>query len=119
MIKELRSRKIKARLRLGIERVKLAQRIEALKREEGNEDEDLPQDANRAADEALSSMDSKMSTKDRLSRAAKADIFRAVVLAKTKEMRDQKENDEMEKTATQMGNMSVGKKSNEWTTRRY
>jgi len=36
----------------------------------------------------------------RISRAAKADIFRAVVLAKTKEMRHQQETLKLEKTAS-------------------
>ncbi|KAI9727922.1 MAG: hypothetical protein M1828_005327 [Chrysothrix sp. TS-e1954] len=110
LVKELRSRRIKARMRLGIERVKLTQRISVLKADtQGDEEEDLPQDASRAADEALSSRDAKpLSTKDRMSRAAKADIFRAVVLAKTKEMRQLKETETMEQNATKMGGMELG-----------
>ena len=105
-------------MRLGVERVKLAQRISKLKADTtGDEEEDLPQDPSRAADEALSPRDS-MSTRDRLSRAAKADIFRAVVLAKTKEMRQMKETETMEQNATKLGSVDLGSSSSSSSTKR-
>ena len=97
IVADLKSRMVKNRLRLGIERVKLAQRIEKLRKEEGTheEDDDIPEDAERAADQALSP-GTESSAKSRFSRAMKADIFRAVVLAKTREMREQKATEEMQ-----------------------
>lgn len=109
LVKELRSRRIKARMRLGIERVKLAKRIETLMQEEGPDDEDLPADASKAADEALAS--SPASAAGRLSRAVKADIFRTVVLAKTKEMQQQKETESLEQSMAHSSIDSKGKDS--------
>lgn len=109
IVKELRSRRIKARLRLGVERVKLAKRIDDLKREEEADDADFPDDASSAADEALGSEESvtEMSSgKSRLSKAVKGDIFRAVVLAKTKELRQQKETESVE-TAAKTGQLDA------------
>lgn len=88
----------KARLRLGVQRVQLAKRIEMLKKQEGDDpDHDIPVDAHHAADEALSDPNAPKLQKGRLSRAIKADIFRAVVLAKTKEIRQQQEAEQKEK----------------------
>lgn len=92
--------RVKARLRLAIQRVQLAKRIEALKAQDDTDDHDIPSDANHAADEALSSRDAPSLTQGRLSRAAKADIFRAVVLAKTKEMRLNEETENNERKAS-------------------
>lgn len=106
LVKELRSRRIKARLRLGVERVKLAKRIDDLKHEEEGGDGDFPDDASSAADEALGSEESASavtSGQSRLSKAVKGDIFRAVVMAKTREMKEQKETETVEKTAAKTG----------------
>lgn len=107
VVSELRSRRIKARIRMGIQRVQLAKRIEKIKDQAEPDDNDLPEDATKAADEALASHEAApMNAKSRISRAMKADIFRAVVLAKTKELREQKEQEESEKTVSQMGTVS-------------
>ncbi|KAI9668890.1 MAG: hypothetical protein M1831_000960 [Alyxoria varia] len=108
IVSELRSRRIKARLRLGVERVKLAKRIDDLKIEEDNEEGDIPDDAASAADEALGSEESAEAVKSgqsRLSKAVKGDIFRAVVLAKTKELKQQKETENIEKTVASTGKL--------------
>ena len=108
IVSELRSRRIKARLRLGVERVKLAKRIDDLRIEEDNEEGDIPSDAASAADEALGSEESAEAVKSgqsRLSKAVKGDIFRAVVMAKTKELKQQKETESIEKTAASTGKL--------------
>jgi len=76
-------------------------KLEEARAAEAPEESDIPADAGRAADEALGSRDTPVFTmQSRISRAAKADIFRAVVLAKTKEMRHQQETLKLEKTAS-------------------
>lgn len=102
----LRKHRVKARISLAVTRISLARRIEALKLEEARaaeapDESDIPADAGKAADEALGSRDTPVFTmQSRISRAAKADIFRAVVLAKTKEMRQQQETLKLEKSAS-------------------
>lgn len=111
----------KARLRRGIEIVKLANRIEALKMQEDENDEvpgesDVPADSKAAAGAALSgqhpgeSLPSKgLDTntepgpgpggKKSLSQIAKGAIFREVVLAKVREMKEQEQKLKVEKDA--------------------
>lgn len=112
MLPELKAYMAKARLRRGIELVKLANRIEALKiSEDDPENPDFP--ANPAADAAAqvgdavsksSSKDGESSGKGKLTRAMKGAIFREVVLAKVREMREQeqtlKAKEDIEKEAT-------------------
>lgn len=103
----------KARLRRGIEIVKLANRIEALKMQEDEEDDapgqaDVPADAKAAAGAALSGKDagaglatstsagSAPGGKKSLSKIAKGAIFREVVLAKVREMKEQEQATKME-----------------------
>lgn len=102
----------RAKLRRGVELVKLANRIEALKaQEEDPENSDFPEDAKAAADEsssggilgmlrssgsapaASSSSDApKEEEREKKSlKAVKGAIFREVVLAKVREMRQQEE----------------------------
>jgi len=79
----------------------LAKRIESLKSQEGDDpDHDIPQDAHAAADQALSDPSRPPLQQGRLSRAIKADIFRAVVLAKTREMREKADAEAKEKRAS-------------------
>ena len=108
----------KARLRRGIELVKLANRIEALKMQEDEEEDvpgeaDVPANACEAAGEALAahSVDRTLATpknagappqKGRLSKLAKGAIFREVVLAKVREMKEQEAQKEFEKSATEL-----------------
>jgi len=85
LVQELRSRQVRTRLRLGISRVQLAKRIEQLQNQADQED-DIPTSPTDAATEAYASKGASA-----LSRKLKGDIFRAVVLAKAKEMRAQKD----------------------------
>ncbi|KAI2794732.1 Calcium/calmodulin-dependent protein kinase cmkA [Penicillium oxalicum] len=104
---EIRAYIARARLRRGIEIVKLANRIEALKMHEEEDQEDIPSpmdmaaknaepaeasEANEANAEGVSP--SPTTKKRSLSKIAKGAIFREVVLAK---VRDAKENEEREK----------------------
>jgi calcium/calmodulin-dependent protein kinase I len=109
----------KARLRRGIEIVKLANRIEALKMQEDDNDEvpgesDVPADAKAAAGVALagsssndprpglstsSSAGSAAGGKRSLSNLAKGAIFREVVLAKVREMKESEKQLQVEKEA--------------------
>lgn len=102
----------KARLRRGIEIVKLANRIEALKMQEDEVEgvpgeADVPADAKAAAGVALSSEDvgTGLDTgtaavgKRSLSNLAKGAIFREVVLAKVREAKEQEHALQVEKDA--------------------
>jgi calcium/calmodulin-dependent protein kinase I len=77
----------KARLKRGIEMVKLANRIEALKMHD-----DDPENPDFPADTGASPLTSSAGgPKKSLSRATKGAIFRAVVLAKVREMKEQEQ----------------------------
>jgi calcium/calmodulin-dependent protein kinase I len=123
LLPEIRAYVAKARLKRGIELVRLANRIEALKMQE-DEDEsvpgeaDMPVNAREAAGEAIAahSEDKALATKEtvaspsgsgkgpgRLSRIAKGAIFREVVLAKVRELKEQEARAEFEKKATESG----------------
>lgn len=117
MLPEIRAYVAKARLKRGIELVKLANRIEALKMQEDDEEgapgeADVPANAREAAGEAIAahSADKALTTTEgaaspagtnkgagRLSRIAKGAIFREVVLAKVREMKEQEAQKEFEK----------------------
>ncbi|KAF2750792.1 Pkinase-domain-containing protein [Sporormia fimetaria CBS 119925] len=119
LLPEIRAYVAKARLRRGIELVKLANRIEALKMQEEEEGEtpgesDVPANPREAAGEALAahSTERGLTTpenaapsagKQRLSKLAKSAIFREVVLAKVREMKETEKQKEFEKTATEGG----------------
>ncbi len=84
----------KARLRRGIELVKLANRIEALKiQEDDPNNSDVPSDATLAADQSrrFSGPAAPVAGKRNLSKAIKGAIFREVVLAKVREMKEQEQ----------------------------
>lgn len=108
----------KARLRRGIEIVKLANRIESLKMQEDEADgapgeSDVPADAKRAAGDALAggaagaeevattsgAGGSGQTAKPSLSKIAKGAIFKEVVLAKVREMKEAEAAALVEKTA--------------------
>jgi calcium/calmodulin-dependent protein kinase I len=116
LLPEIRAYMAKARLRRGIEIVKLANRIEALKMQEDENDgvpgeSDVPADAKAAAGAALSGQDAGagLSTstsagtapggKKSLSNIAKGAIFREVVLAKVREMKESEKQLQVEKEA--------------------
>jgi calcium/calmodulin-dependent protein kinase I len=93
---EIKAYMAKARLRRGIELVKLSNRIEALKiQEDDPENPDFPENSVAAAKDAQSIPSSEAEAspggKGRLSRAVKGAIFREVVLAKVREMREQEQ----------------------------
>ena len=106
----------KARLRRGIEIVKLANRIEILKMQEDDEEDapgqaDVPTDAKAAAGAALSGQDAgaalttsssageRPGGKKSLSKLAKGAIFREIVLAKVREMKESEKQLQVEKEA--------------------
>jgi calcium/calmodulin-dependent protein kinase I len=122
LLPEIRAYVAKARLKRGIELVKLANRIEALKMQEDEEDDspgsaDMPANAREAAGEAIAAHSSTkgLATSEdatasgsgkgpgRLSRIAKGAIFREVVLAKVREMKEAEARVEFEKKATEGG----------------
>jgi calcium/calmodulin-dependent protein kinase I len=121
LLPEIRAYVAKARLKRGIELVKLANRIEALKMQEDEEDDapgqaDMPANARQAAGEAIAahSTSKGLETKEdatsasstgkgpgRLSRIAKGAIFREVVLAKVREIKQAEARAEFERQASE------------------
>lgn len=109
LLPEIKAYMAKARLKRGIELVKLANRIEALKMQEDEEEDvpqagDVPAGAKEAAGEALANQEQKpleaglkvpedkgVTHKRSLSKLAKGAIFREVVLAKVREMKADEE----------------------------
>lgn len=88
LLPEIKAYMAKARLRRGIEMVKLANRIEALKMQEDEEQaSDIPTAGEAVRGQAGSNAEALASGKAKLNRAAKSAIFREVVLAKVREMR--------------------------------
>jgi calcium/calmodulin-dependent protein kinase I len=105
LLPELRAYHAKAKLRRGIELVKLANRIEALKTQEDPENSDLPSDSIAAADASGVPTDVPASLvpggqKRSLSKTIKGAIFREVVLAKVREMKQVEKEALEEKTIT-------------------
>lgn len=118
LLPEIKSYMARAKLRRGVELVKLANRIEALKaQEEDPENSDFPDDAMAAADQsrgifaALGGGGPAAAKPERekrsLSKTIKGAIFREVVLAKVREMRQQEETrkvtEQVEKEAKDKG----------------
>ena len=117
MLPEIRAYCTRARLRRGIEKIKLANRIEALKRQEDREEDapgeaDVPASALEATGEALAHKDfsggvnttedkTAAHTKPKLSRLARGAIFKEIVLAKVREEKEAKLQQEMEEKAKQ------------------
>lgn len=112
LLPEIRAYLAKAKLKRGIELVKLGNRIDALKIHEevpepGSPDEnDIPSNAQNAAGLAVKNhirgvspgrglSTSESPEKRRLSSAAKSAIFREVVLAKVREMKDKEQSDKL------------------------
>ncbi|KAI4848419.1 Ca2+/calmodulin-dependent protein kinase [Aureobasidium sp. EXF-8845] len=118
LLPEIKAYMTKARLKRGIELVKLANRIEALKMQEDEEEEvpqsgDMPAGAKQAAGEALAHQKEKplegglavpddkgVTHKRSLSKLAKGAIFREVVLAKVREMKADEEAQKITSTAS-------------------
>jgi calcium/calmodulin-dependent protein kinase I len=111
LLPEIRAYMAKARLRRGIEIVKLANRIEALRMQEDEshtapDEADVPADAKAAAGAAfaggaLSSTDTgaRPGGKKSLGDVAKGAIFREVVLAKVRDAKEQEQALKVEKEA--------------------
>ncbi|GAD96138.1 calcium/calmodulin-dependent protein kinase [Paecilomyces variotii No. 5] len=121
LLPEIKAYMAKARLRRGIEIIKLANRIEALKMQEDDEDIPNPGDVSgekshsrkKSGTTAFPSLPgsekqpgvaetetSEGATKKRsLSKVARGAIFREVVLAKVREMKDQEELEKAEREA--------------------
>lgn len=104
LLPEIKAYMTRARLRRGIELVKLANRIEALKMQEDDPNNtDMPADATLAADQSRKSFYSKADGsssaaaappsggKRTLSKTIKGAIFREVVLAKVREMKQEEQ----------------------------
>lgn len=117
LLPEIRAYLAKAKLKRGIELVKLGNRIDALKLQEedpepGSPDaNDIPSNAQNAAGLAVKNSIRGVSPgrglatgdspeKRRLSSAAKSAIFREVVLAKVREMKEQEKSDKLVAEAT-------------------
>ncbi|KAI9680180.1 MAG: hypothetical protein M1829_001417 [Trizodia sp. TS-e1964] len=111
LLPEIRAFTARARLRRGIELVKLANRIEALRIREDEEgapdDVDVPANSGEALGKALSTpargkglkpTDGGREKKS-LSKLARGAIFREVVLAKVREMKDAAEREKVESEA--------------------
>lgn len=121
LLPEIRAYMARARLKRGIEIIKLANRIEALKMQ-GDEEEDIPSAVDMAANSndtstgnpaqpgsvtneskarALTTGDASAGTtkKRSLSKVARSAIFREVVLAKVREMKEQERREEVERQA--------------------
>lgn len=123
LLPEIRAYIARSRLKRGIEIIKLANRIEALKMQE--EDDDIPsvmdaQDSSDASDKPRSSIlpfptlstgnanappgpdaegDTGGTKKRSLSKIARGAIFREVVLAKVREMKENEEREKVEREA--------------------
>ncbi|KAF7593131.1 hypothetical protein BBP40_012010 [Aspergillus hancockii] len=119
LLPEIRAYIARSRLKRGIEIIKLANRIEALKMHDEDEDvDDIPSPAAMAASaedaakpgslpgdsatngKPASGEDETVTTKKRsLSKIARGAIFREVVLAKVREMKDNEERERVEREA--------------------
>jgi len=113
LLPEIRSYMAKAKLKRGIELVKLANRIEQLKVQEESSDvdesdiSDIPVNASNAANLAVKNQQqrgvspgrglvtSESHEKRSLSKAAKSAIFKEVVLAKVREMKEKENTDKL------------------------
>lgn len=114
LLPEIRAYIARSRLRRGIEIVKLANRIEALKMQEEDEDDiPSPADMGDAGNTGTSPIPSFSGVSDKsepatpeggtkkrsLSKIARGSIFREVVLAKVREMKDNEERERVEREA--------------------
>lgn len=104
ILPEIKSYMAKARLRRGIEMVKLANRIEALKMSEEDDTGDMPGTGQGAAEaQATAGAESArpLTGARRLSKAARSAIFREVVLAKVREMKAEEEKEKAHRTMSE------------------
>lgn len=103
LLPEIKAYLAKARLRRGIEIIKLTNRIEALKmQEDDTEESDVPSDAQATIGGfpgGEQPAEGSSSGKKSLAQAAKGAIFREVVLAKVREAKEQEKTAQVEKDA--------------------
>lgn len=117
LLPEFRAYMAKARLKRGIEIIKLANRIETLKMQVPDDDDmdlpDIPQDSAESAGQKLAHNDGKNGLptngpKKSLSRAAKGAIFREVVLAKVREEKEKAERERAQAEAEALAKSKSG-----------
>lgn len=112
LLPDFRAYMAKARLKRGIEIIKLANRIEALRMQEDDEDDaqgqaDIPANSGEMAGQALTGKgtghglptSAEPRQKKSLSQVAKGAIFREVVFAKVREEKEKAEREKAEKLA--------------------
>ena len=110
LLPEFRAYMAKARLKRGIEIIKLANRIESLKMQDPEDEDgtlgspDIPSDSKEMAGQALTKSPSQPGLptngpKKSLSNLAKGAIFREVVLAKVREEKEKAERDKAQAAA--------------------
>ena len=110
LLPEFRAYMAKARLKRGIEIIKLANRIESLKMQDPDDTDgtlgspDIPSDTKEMAGQALSKNSGKSGLptegpKKSLSKLAKGAIFREVVLAKVREEKEKAEREKAQAAA--------------------
>ena len=106
LLPEFRAYMAKARLKRGIEVIKLANRIESLKMQDPDGQDDFPGDSAEMAGQELAKPSSEghgLSThpgpKKSLSNVAKGAIFREVVLAKVREEKEKVEREKKQQEA--------------------
>ena len=110
LLPEFRAYMAKARLRRGIEIIKLANRIETLKMQNPDDEDgtldspDIPSDSKEMAGQELASPNQQTGLpthgpKKSLSRMAKGAIFREVVLAKVREEKQRMESEKAQAAA--------------------
>ena len=116
LLPEFRAYMAKARLKRGIEVIKLANRIESLKMQDSEGQDDFPGDSAEMAGQELASPSAEghgISTTSRgpkksLTNVAKGAIFREVVLAKVREEKEkverEKKQQEVEAAAKRLSN---------------
>ena len=110
LLPEFRAYMAKSRLKRGIEIIKLANRIEALKMQDPDDEDgtldspDIPSDSKEMAGQVLSKSTGQSGLptggpKKSLSKMAKGAIFREVVLAKVREEKEKAEREKAQATA--------------------
>lgn len=101
ILPEIKSYIAKARLRRGVEMVKLKNRIDALKMQEDDDNQDTPSDTAAAAAQGVGASGGAPQKPSRLSRAARSAIFREVVFAKVRDMKEQEAREKAERSAAE------------------
>ncbi|KAK6533143.1 hypothetical protein TWF281_007297 [Arthrobotrys megalospora] len=105
ILPELKQFLARARLKRGVELVRLSNRIQALRlQQDANSDDqdDVPEQAGDAAASAPGAPPVSSGGARRLSRAARSAIFREVVLAKVRDMKTQQQREEAEDAVTKL-----------------